>query len=255
MDAEDNFFITLPSTSSRNFYPDNSMTNYRVILPAQIIFKGNYEVGLADLTFPKLFEVTQHSFAVYNLETGYSKSYTIGKRVYRGAAEFVQYINDTLHNDSEIDISISINPLTSIVSVTVGPHCGFCTEPSLFNLLGFYDKLTLTDFQAPLGDPSGKLSRSGTEPCTLNFIYAIYLYTDIIAMEIVGDIKAKLLEIVPVNENNSGTVHYRADKIRYHPLEKKVVGEIEIQLRSSLGSPIPFAQGRVVTCLHFRRRI
>jgi len=231
------------------------MSNFRVKLPTIIQIEGDYEVGLADLSFPKYFEMKEQSYAVYNLKTGYSKVHVIRQRVFRSPAELVHYINDMFSNDSEVDIKFNIDPLTNIVSVYIGPHSGFWTEKELFNLLGFYDNIALGDFHAPTTETNGNLRREGTSPCALNFVYTVYVYTDIIAMEIVGDIKARLLEIVPVNESFSGNIHYRASKIRYHPLEKKTINEIEMELRSSLGEKIPFARGRVVACLHFRRRV
>jgi len=255
MNTKDDFYVTLSSTSSKDYYSSNTISNFRVKLPTELTTEGDYEVGLADLNFPKYFKMKEQSYAVYNLKTGYSKVHIIPQRVFRSSAELVYYINDMLYNDAEVDIKLIIDPLTNIVTIFMGPHSGFWTEIELFNLLGFYDKIALGDFQAPISESNGYLKREATVPCTLNFVYTVYVYTDIIAMEIVGDIKARLLEIVPVNESSTGNINYRASKIRYHPLEKKTLHEIEIELRSSLGESIPFSEGKVLVCLHFRRRV
>ena len=46
------FYITLPSNSSKTFFPDNTLTNYTTKLQNQIDLDGSYEVALTEIIFP-----------------------------------------------------------------------------------------------------------------------------------------------------------------------------------------------------------
>ena len=43
---EHGFYITLPSESSRDVFPENNPSEYTVILPRWIHLKGEWEIGL-----------------------------------------------------------------------------------------------------------------------------------------------------------------------------------------------------------------
>ena len=46
------FYITLPSNSSEEFYPDNRISEFRTKLQKAIELSENWEVGLCELIFP-----------------------------------------------------------------------------------------------------------------------------------------------------------------------------------------------------------
>jgi hypothetical protein len=46
------FYITLPSDSSANYYPDNTIARFVTKLPERIRLEGEYEMGLAEIIYP-----------------------------------------------------------------------------------------------------------------------------------------------------------------------------------------------------------
>ena len=46
------FYVTLPSDSSMNYYPNNTVTHYVTKLSEMIHLDGEYEVGLAEIIYP-----------------------------------------------------------------------------------------------------------------------------------------------------------------------------------------------------------
>jgi hypothetical protein len=46
------FYITLPSDSSANYYPDNTIARFTTKLPERIRLEGEYEMGLAEIIYP-----------------------------------------------------------------------------------------------------------------------------------------------------------------------------------------------------------
>ena len=46
------FYVTLPSNSSMNYYPNNTLANYVTKLPHSFDLPGEWEVGLSEIQFP-----------------------------------------------------------------------------------------------------------------------------------------------------------------------------------------------------------
>ena len=50
-----NFYLTLPSNASSQFYPENKPGHYRVKLPRNIfLLENDWEVALASISFPDM---------------------------------------------------------------------------------------------------------------------------------------------------------------------------------------------------------
>ena len=54
------FYLTLPSNSSLNVFPDNKTTSYRVKLPQAIDLNGDWEVGLYSISYPNTWYTLQN---------------------------------------------------------------------------------------------------------------------------------------------------------------------------------------------------
>jgi hypothetical protein len=46
------FYITLPSDSSADYYPDNTIARFVIKLPERIRLEGEYAVDLAEIIYP-----------------------------------------------------------------------------------------------------------------------------------------------------------------------------------------------------------
>jgi hypothetical protein len=51
----DNFYITLPSNSSAEFFPDNKTTNFTLQLHQRIVLSDQYEVGIVEFHYPQTY--------------------------------------------------------------------------------------------------------------------------------------------------------------------------------------------------------
>src|SRR5271163_2731168 len=47
------FYLTLPSNSSHQFYPNNTMTDFTTKLASTVELTNEWEVGLAEIMFPR----------------------------------------------------------------------------------------------------------------------------------------------------------------------------------------------------------
>jgi hypothetical protein len=46
------FYLTLPSNSSMNYFPNNTLTHYTTKLPKLMDMDGTWEIGLAEIQYP-----------------------------------------------------------------------------------------------------------------------------------------------------------------------------------------------------------
>lgn len=136
---------------------------------------------------------------------------------------------------------------------------------ALFDMLGFteYEK-TNTNF-APVND-DGKVDRQPTQVYTLYHpfksnkparfpsIQSLFIYSDIIEPQMVGDTKATLLGVAPVEYQAEKVNYWPFNPPYYIPLAKTCFETIEILICNDRGNPVDFAPNAKVVCrLHFRR--
>jgi hypothetical protein len=97
----------------------------------------------------------------------------------------------------------------------------------------------------------------GTRKPKLDVLHSMYVYSDVIERQPVGDADAPLLGIVPVGDAAPGhRVHYPFNPLSYLPVSQSYIKNIQIQLSTEAGDPVPFASAsdNVVCCLRFRRK-
>jgi len=88
-------------------------------------------------------------------------------------------------------------------------------------------------------------------------IDSIYVYSDIVENQHIGDTEAPLLGIIPVlKRNNDDKQFFVLNPPTYLPVNKTKFSEVSIVLRNARGEPIPFPKfsSNVICTLQFRRR-
>ena len=89
----------------------------------------------------------------------------------------------------------------------------------------------------------------------LNSMFSLlYVYTDIVAPQIVGDTEAPLLRVVSVTGHDGDTVNVQYDRPHYVPVVRNCFNTIEVEVRLNSGDFVPFERGKLILVLHFRRR-
>jgi len=82
--------MTLPSNSSMDYYPENTVARYTTKLNTRIELEGEWEVGLAEISFPfEIENVLEGECYFYISETGVdvSMKITLPAGHYRGLSE------------------------------------------------------------------------------------------------------------------------------------------------------------------------
>ena len=80
----------------------------------------------------------------------------------------------------------------------------------------------------------------------LNNTNAIFVYSDLIQSQIVGNTLTPFLDVVAVQGGPGDLVCSRFDKSHYKPVLRKHFSDIHISLRDDQGKPIRFEKGKVI---------
>ncbi len=87
-----------------------------------------------------------------------------------------------------------------------------------------------------------------------NNFYSLFIYSDVIQPQIIGDTYAQLLQVTPAPQRTNNIISHTFNPVQYVPLQKSHFETIEIAIRNSAGDLIPFTTGLSIVKLHFRPR-
>ena len=82
----------------------------------------------------------------------------------------------------------------------------------------------------------------------------IYVYSDLIESQVVGDAQANLLRMLVPRGQPGNMITEEVKVPSYHRLRTTVFSSVAINIRGDTGQLIPFASGAVRVTLHFWRR-
>ena len=131
-----------------------------------------------------------------------------------------------------------------IVSLYVKEHCLVRLSEKLLYMLGLNSEPAVF---------SHGLHKSVTDP-NLDSITSLFVYSDICQYSLIGDASAPLLRIVQVKNDDERMLTKTFPRVYYTPVSKVNFGTVEIYIRDDTGAKIPFAYGKLVVTLHFRKR-
>ena len=110
------FYITLPSESSKDLFPQNNPSEYIVRLPHWIQLKGEWEIGLHSIAYTQ-WNIIHHLDGTISYtypDNGKTKTGIGGKtrKHYSSVDEYVSSINESLEEsrvNNEIEFTIDLN--------------------------------------------------------------------------------------------------------------------------------------------------
>ena len=89
---------------------------------------------------------------------------------------------------------------------------------------------------------------------TSETVSTLFVYCDALEHVVVGDVMAPLLRIVDMKRKQTyGRMHQVLNPPLYVPLQKKHFDTIEINIMTDTGDDVPFARGKSVVVLEFKR--
>lgn len=268
----DGFFVTLPSNASMNIYPENTKANFTTKLYKPIRFNTQYEVALVEITTPSIEENEQ--IFLGSIEIHYVVE---GKEEYFG----VNIFSKMFHESSLTKILNTINNAISMMNNQLEEKKRILEPPQFKEVLQFpnqvnikfnkYSPNTHVYLFGQLADILG-FPKSSKETfikllpdmTSITLSYSsftdmqfnksnMFIYTDIIKFQYVGDVSRQLLRVV----NNQGRHHQNSiiySTPHYVSVLSDLIDTIKITIKDDKNKIIQFRSGSqpVILKLHFR---
>ena len=144
------------------------------------------------------------------------------------------------------------NELDDRVDCTLGTTCVqmFCSDGYLPQILGFP-----VDPAYKTGPLELKIGSRAIRSPELDVIRSMYVYTDIVQYQTVGQTQTPLLAVLPVIGEPKQQNYWACQPPYYMPVQIRELNNINIRLATDTGDQFPVsANGKVVVRLHFRRK-
>ncbi len=245
------FYLTLPSNSSADYFPDNTLTNYFTKLPRAIdLTGGQWEVGLVEIQYPHTWYNLQEDEGWVDMQTesgGVVFHATLKAGLYQTPEILVNHMKIRCRKKVE-DICESIHfiydEITQKVTVSLKEGASVTVSPTLQRMLGL-----------PRNHLEGRGHFTGDRVIDVHGgFYSLYVYCSLVEPQMVGDALVPLLRIVPIKGKSGELVTKTYENVHYHPIQQKHFDTVELDIRDDSGRPVSFERGKVVTTLHFRQR-
>lgn len=247
------FYITLPSNSSMDQYPENHGGHFYTKLPQSFDLSSNtYEVGLAEIQFSNSYNNIKENQAIFTFEENPidgTKKVAVPEGLYPNAQSLINKINYLIKHEvkdhKHPKIKLIYSQVTKKVTVKFSTKKNkFLLNPFLGNLLG------LEEYHL-----KGPANYDATKIVDLHRNFSsMYIYCDLVSHRPVGDSMVPLLRVVPVIETHKDLVHVIYDKPHYFPIGKRQFDTVEILLSNDSGEIPSFQAGKSIVTLHVRPR-
>lgn len=285
------FYVTLPSNSSMDLYPENTMTDFTVLLKEPIRLEVQYEVALVELTYKHSWSLEVGQLFIQSLN---GPNYDVFKLVYHDGEKIKSFIsrlngeiwkyyikkeydrrfelgksnqeipqnikipkdpfNSNFRDEDVVDEIKSSDYFRSIPSFSSDPY-RFIMYPREYRIRFDGDILRILNLEPKWYERIGlkKYVESGiiNDPSP-TIINSLFIYCDIIDYQYVGDAYAPLLRSVVVDNSYLKTAWVNYDNPHYLSVNKYYINSIKVEIRDDTGKRIRFENGRVIVKLHFR---
>ena len=283
-----NFYVTLPSNSSMELFPNNTLGNYTTQLKKTIKFDIPYEVALVEMIYN--YKI-QHFLGYISInENNILKNTPI---FYKDGQEFSTFIESL-----DFQIREQLARIDYISNANEKKNAKDSSKTQIIDDENFTDdypddfefknKQYLTILKTSFRNNIPKFTLNGnklsiksngmsitgyrlqeileyyiegfhsqdltytvelTKPIYLN---SFYVYTDIIEHQIVGDVVVPLLANVALKGNYGDVVSASFNNPHYKPVSMSELYSINIEIKDDEGKKILFDDGKLITKLHFR---
>lgn len=235
------FYVTLISDSSKNFFPENKISQFTTQLPSAVDLNAEWEVALVDFMYPHTWYNIgkDNNLFGFVLDGGNLQGRRIPPGCYETIPEILKAMVLSSHKNK---IEFSYHPVTKKVTIKTKEKCSVLLHEGLAELLGFYPGVYEGVVESPfIADPKASFP-------------VIYVYCDLVDPQIVGDVQAPLLKIVKVEGRDGETVNAHYARPHYVPVIRQHFQTIQVETRLQSGDLVPFERGKVILVLHFRMR-
>jgi len=263
------FYVTLPS----NTHAEYRTGKYTVRLPHTLRLDGSWEVSLTEIWFPHSWNNIDATATPSDFNSDTENEITITLKnqkklkvklqpgYYETPYQFIFAIKQDM--DAALDqyraegsIYHSADGYGDDVDFTydiVHKRISINLKFLMVEQIIFSEKL---QYMLGLAEPTIKTTQTtGKYPLDLRAgIDALYVYSNIIVPQIVGNVYRQLIRICDVTADHGDIVHQVFHSPNYLPVLVHELNTIDIIVGTDLGTVVPFLYGNVICKLHFRKK-
>jgi hypothetical protein len=270
------FELTLLSNSSMDLYPGNTMSAFTTELSERLTLPGKWGVALSNIIYPsKIRNVPKthiwHTHYPDDVESNpieaasNTETHTLWfpGGSYCDANEILQELLDrtkpfgaeftwTIGHDDHVQFRFLTKDSFTFDSHTITNILGYSNQtgrgisrliPDIYAALPYF-----TDFPNSINITGGR--------------NLLFIYTDIVEHQIVGDTKAALLRLLPLTQSLgnckqrdiTNVISPIITDLQFKPVLLSAISRIRIELRDEMGELIPFmGDGRTAITLKFKK--
>ena len=245
--AGEGFYVTLPSNTSQELFKSNTSSCYTVDLAKPIELSGEWVVGLCEFIYPcTWYNLPSHSsYFELNRTTDepqplISVKFGRGGYYHRPKELLEQLVPAVKKYDASFEATF--NNVTKCLDVKGDARYKIRVYPPLAYMLGI-----------KVNEWWNLSERSTPYPCDLNAgVYNLFLYTDIVQYQAVGDSYSPLLCVVNVKGDFGDVVSLRYNTVHYLPVSKNYIKNISIEIKTDRNKFVDFVFGKTIVKLHFK---
>lgn len=239
---ENGFYITLPSNACAKIFPQNTSSAFTIQLARPLELRGAWEVGLVEIQYPHSWDtLIEDEDVAFDIVKGNKKWLcTLQPGYYASIAELLENMNNEVkgHFDPPQGVSLHYDTVVRKVFLEGPPSYELATHGRLAHILGMQPGV------------AGKQSVFSVD-LSAGF-NTLFVYTDIVRHQIVGDYYVPLLRCVPIRGVNSEFVTLTFDKPHYIPVNKDHANTISVEIKTDQNRNVSFRFGKVIVKLHLR---
>ena len=130
---ETSFYIALPSDSSAQYFPENTLSGFTTKLPREVVLNGTWECGVAEVRYPLTFFNVSEDMSLSKVYDGTSHQQSLlFESGFYTTNEVVDQINAFIGEERG---EVKVDKHTGKSQLTIGHH-PIHMSPSIFSFLG-----------------------------------------------------------------------------------------------------------------------
>jgi hypothetical protein len=222
----------------------------------KVVHNEIFQTNTVSLVDPEMFAANDMRYTSHTVWPGhFSSAQEIGDRMCKLIEDGIK--NSDLRRHPKIVFQFDFHTRSGAVHASEGSLFLFTESVYLANMLGI-NTIEVTPAQTD-EISSIELPKlymlSGPGKSLFSKLDSIYVYSDIVENQFVGDTEAPLLGIVPIQKRTDDKQFFTFNPPLYLPVNKSHFSEVKILLRTSKKEKLPFPifTPNVVCTLRFRR--
>ena len=242
------FYLHLPSNSSLDKFPKNTLTEYRVCFPWTISLTGDWEVALTNIHYPHSWNNVQGNFEnrfyLRNPKLdGMWEALIVPLGHYSSITDVIAKMNEVVDEDYRFkdDVQFSFDTLNRKVTIYLQNDTEVYFS-DVGQMLGFSSNTHISI--TSIAEREADLEQG---------FHNLYVYCDTIQAQFVGDALVPLLQIVPIEGADGQHVSKSFERPHYLPVSRREFETIKVNIKRDTGESVPFELGKVLLTLHFRQ--